>query len=267
LSHEFDEIEEAFDMRTVPAIAAAALLFIVSPPAAGAEASASFDITGGEAWEDRTGFGMMIGLGGVDCTKDFCDDIWDTKLFGSFAGTLGAFYRLIPNLSVFLDFGVAHMNTDFNEVSEADDGKGLLFHFAGGAAFHAPITGWMDAQLGVGIGFAFMRFRTDISMAGPADAAEVRSDHRGLNFEIRSAVDIYLFSAAPNFAVGPYFKLGIPYWAKVCYYSEAPDVFTAGDEFCGKPDEIEKDMPTGRTWHFDETPFLIHLGLAAKYTF
>jgi len=253
-------------MRTGLAIAAAVSILALSAPAAAEEFAAEWSITGGEAWEQRTGFGVMLGVGGVDCTKDFCDKTWGTKFFGSFEGIVGAYYRLIPNLSFFLDFGLAHMNTDFTEVPEADDGRGILFHFVGGAAFHAPITGWMDAQLGFGIGFARMKLLTTVTQASPAEDVEVSTKHLGVDFELRFAVDIYLFSAAPTFAIGPYFKLGLPYWVKVCYDSPFADVFANGDS-CGKPDEIEQETSPDRTWHFDETPFLIHFGLDAKYTF
>jgi hypothetical protein len=192
---------------------------------------------------------------------------------GSFEGIVGAYYRLIPNLSFFLDAGVAHMNTDFTEVEEADDGRGILFHIVGGAAFHAPITGWMDAQLGFGVGFARMRLLTTYQPPGPTggDKLDVDTKHYGVDFELRFAVDVYLFSAAPTFAVGPYFKLGLPYWARVCYNSPPGSTIfmvTSGEE-CGDPDDIEAETyeGSGRTWHFDETPFLIHFGLAAKYTF
>lgn len=253
-------------MRTGLAIAAAAALLALAAPAATEEVSASWSLTGGEAWEGRTGFGMMLGFGGVDCTKDFCDKTWGTKFFGSFEGTLGAYYRLIPNLSFFLDFSVAHMNTDFTEVDDTDDGRGILFHFILGAAFHAPITGWMDAQLGFGIGYAHMKLLTIYEQTAPAEEVEVSTTHKGVDFELRFAVDIYLFSAAPTFAVGPYFKLGLPYWVSACYDSPSNEIFAQGDA-CGKPDDIEQETSTPRTWHFDETPFLIHFGLAAKYTF
>jgi hypothetical protein len=258
-------------MRTGLAIAAAALLLAASASAAAEEASASasWSLTGGEAWEGRTGFGVMLGVGGVDCTKDFCDDTWDTKFFGSIEGLIGVYYRLIPNLSVFLDFGFAHLNTGFNEVPDADDGKGFLFHFVGGAAFHAPITGWMDAQLGFGLGFAYLGFETDVAYESAAlagERAQVSTTHKGVDFELRFAVDVYLFSAAPTFAVGPYFKLGMPYWVEACYDSQRADIFGNGDA-CGKPDDLQKDDATTQSWHWDEKPFLIHFGLAAKYTF
>ena len=253
-------------MRIGLGIAAAALTLALSSPAAAEELAAEWSITGGEAWEGRTGFGVMLALGGVDCTKDFCDKTWGTKFMGSFEGIIGFYYRLIPNLSFFLDFGLAHMNTDFTEVPEADDGAGVLFHFVGGAAFHAPITGWMDAQLGFGIGFARMKLETIIEQATQPTEAEVLTKHLGVDFELRFAVDIYLFSAAPTFAVGPYFKLGLPYWVKTCYESQVDDVFTFGDA-CGSPDDIEQETSLARTWHFDDTPFLIHFGLDAKYTF
>ncbi|MBW2278761.1 MAG: hypothetical protein JRF63_14815 [Deltaproteobacteria bacterium] len=257
-------------MRIGLAIAAtASLMLAFSSPAAAEEYAADWSITGGEAWEGRTGFGVMLGLGGVDCTKDFCDKTWGTKFMGSFEGIVGFYYRLIPNLSFFLDFGLAHMNTDFSEVDDADDGSGLLFHFVGGAAFHAPITGWMDAQLGFGIGFARMKLETMNDPPAPSEEVEVSTTHLGVDFELRFAVDIYLFSAAPTFAVGPYFKLGMPYWAKVCYDSPPGSaIFTVGDS-CGNADDIEKEVTeaSGRTWHIDETPFLIHFGLDAKYTF
>jgi len=256
-------------MRIGLAIAAATLTLAFASPAAAEEYAADWSITGGEAWEGRTGFGVMLALGGVDCTKDFCDKTWGTKFMGSFEGIVGFYYRLIPNLSFFLDFGLAHMNTDFSEVDEAEDGRGVLFHFVGGAAFHAPITGWMDAQLGFGIGFARLKAMTTYQPPAPADSVEVSTTHLGADFELRFAVDIYLFSAAPTFAVGPYFKLGLPYWAKVCYDSPPGSaIFTVGDS-CGSADDIEQEVTeaSGRTWHFDETPFLIHFGLDAKYTF
>jgi hypothetical protein len=257
-------------MRRVIATAAVLFSLALASPAA-AQVSASWDITGGEAWEERTGFGMMIGFGGVDCTKDYCNKTWGTKFFGSFEGTVGAFYRLIPNLTFFLDFGLAHMNTDFTEVEGADDGRGVLFHFVGGGAFHAPITGWMDAHLGFGLGFAWMKLKTEIEQAAPAEPVEVSTTHKGVDFEFRFGADIYLFSAAPTFSVGPYVKLAIPYWVSVCYDSPSGDVFAEG-KHCGKPDDIEKDTynpndPSSRSWNFDETPMLIHFGLAAKYVF
>jgi hypothetical protein len=259
-------------MRIGLAIAAAALMLALAPPSEAEEYAAEWSITGGEAWEGRTGFGVMLGLGGVDCTDDFCNKTWGTKFLGSFEGIIGLYYRVIPNLSFFLDFGLAHMNTDFAEINEADDGRGVLFHFVGGGAFHAPITGWMDAQLGFGIGFARLKALTTVTQTPPAQDVEVVSKHLGVDFELRFAVDIYLFSAAPTFAVGPYFKLGLPYWVKVCYDSPpaqaGTQIFAAGDS-CGSADDIEQETSdaSGRTWHFDDTPFLIHFGLDAKYTF
>ncbi|MFO8071796.1 MAG: hypothetical protein R6V85_07965 [Polyangia bacterium] len=243
----------------------------VTPPsvAAAKDVSLGWDITGGSAWEKRTGFGVAAGLGGVDCTDDYCDHTWDTSFFGSFAGFAGGYWRPISNLVISVDAGMAYVNTDVDgwwRDADIDDDRGMLFQLIGAGSFHAPITGWMDAHLGLGIGYAYLGFWSDV------DGFDIHTTHHGLDFELRTGADLYLFSSAPTFALGIYFRLGMPVWIRACYDVEDAGTFGVPEEKdCDDPDDLEQSLQDPRPGYYaydiDEGPFLVHFGIAVKYGF
>jgi hypothetical protein len=219
--------------------------------AAAQDAEVGWDITGGQSWDGRTGLGLMAGLGGNDCTDDYCSELWDTRFFGSIGGFVGVFYRLIPNLSVFADFHLGYVNTD---TSWGEDDGGMLIQFLAGGEFHAPITGWLDAHLGLGIGFAHLRTHSALD-----DGTEVRGSLNGFDIEARVGADVYLFSEVPTLGLGPYFKLGFPVWLGQCLEG------LGGADGCGDPGDFDDLGQSGLKK--DDLPFLVHFGLAARYGF
>jgi hypothetical protein len=211
-----------------------------------------WSITGGKAWEDRVGPGVMLALGGNTCTDDYCDDTLDVKLIGSFGSTIGFYYRLIPNLVFFADLHFAYMNTDYTDLLKDD--RGFLFQVTGGAEFHAPFTGWFEAYLGAGVGFALLRAKGN-TLSG--DFKRVES-LRGVNIEMKIGADVYPFSRVPTLGMGPLFKMGFAIWPTACVEMD-------GDRWCDSPDVVsEQDDDMGDV---DETPFIIFIGLSAKYGF
>jgi hypothetical protein len=242
-------------MLTRIAAAAIALAILSTPgPAEAQSAEIGWDITGGQSWEGRTGLGLMIGVGGNDCTDDYCTELWDTRFFGSIGGFVGVFYRLIPNLSVFADFHLGYINTD---TSWGEDDGGMLIQLIAGGEFHAPITGWLDAHLGLGLGFAHLRTQTE-----RADGGAAGSRLNGFDIELRFGTDVYLFSAVPTLGLGPYFKLGFPIWLGQCVEGLGP----SGEvDECGDPGSFDDLGQPGLKQ--DDLPFLVHFGLGAKYGF
>ncbi|MCP4602918.1 MAG: hypothetical protein GY847_20785 [Proteobacteria bacterium] len=239
--------QRAFSVIYIPVL----LACLTWAHSAAARGTNNWDLTGGPPWENRTGPGIMIAVGGNDCTDEHCDDMWDTSFFGSIAGTIGFFYRIIPNLVLLVDIHFGYVNTDMkiNEGRDKyslDDDSGFLFQAVGGAEFHGPITGWLDAYVGLGIGFSLLNTRGD----KPNNSGEYHESLRGVNFELRTGVDIYPFSRIPTFGTGPFFRLGLPYWAKGC-------IQDGNLESCNDPDDMS----------FNALPFLVHFGLAFKYGF
>lgn len=209
--------------------------------------SGTWDITGGLPWKNRVGPGVMLALGGNDCTDEMCDDDFDTSFGGSFGATAGFFYRFLPNLSAFVDFHFGYINSD---VEGMRDDKGFLFQTIVGAEFHAPITGWLDAYLGLGIGFAYLRGTGEL-VTTDADTSE---DFKGVDFELRIGADVYPFSAVPTLGAGLMFRLGMVHWPTTCF-----DDGTSSKE-CDDPGDaywVEKD----------DLPFLVHFGMTVKYGF
>ncbi len=239
-------------MCTRIAAAIIAIAALGSPqPAAAQNAEIGWEITGGEAWENRTGLGLTIGVGGNDCTNDHCTEFWDTRFFGSIGGFVGAFYRLIPNLSVFADFHMGYINTD---TSWGEDDGGMLIQVIAGGEFHAPITGWLDAYLGLGLGFAHLRAHATLD-----DDSEAETSLNGFDIELRFGTDVYLFSSAPTLGIGPYFRLGFPIWVTQCLKG------IGGLDECGEAGSYDDLDLSGL--NKDDLPFLVHFGLAAKYGF
>lgn len=220
-----------------------------------AQSNVGWDITGGQVWEDRVGVGVLAGLGGVDCTDDYCERYWDTKFIGSIEGVAGIYWRIIPNVVVLIDFSLGYVNADIDR-PHIDDDRGATFQVVAAGEFHAPISGWLDAYVGLGIGFAYLGFWAEEEPG----AHEFHHALKGLDFEFRTGADLYLFSSAPTLGMGPYFKLDFPVWLAACVETEgAPDD-------CDHPDDIaDNDYYDG--YHFDELPFLVHFGIQLKYGF
>lgn len=225
-------------------------MVLFSSPSSSQE-SIGWSLTGGKPWEDRVGAGVSLAVGGNDCTDDYCDDQLDTRLLGSFGTTLGGFYRIIPNLVVFLDFHVAYMNTDYTALLRDD--RGFLFQVTGGAELHTPFTGWFEAYAGLGFGYALLRAKGQRL----TDGAERVESLRGVNFELKIGADVYLFSRVPTLGFGPLFRLGFVVWPTACVHENKESV-------CDDPDVLgERDDMA----YIDETPFLVFIGLAARYGF
>ncbi len=192
----------------------------------------------------------MLAIGGNDCTDDYCDDFWDTSFFGSIAGTVGFYYRIFPNLVVLAEIHTGYINTDRESM---DNDAGFLFEVTPAVEFHGPITGWLEAFVGFGVGFSYLGFWGDIDGTN----VDVHHSLNGLNFEFRTGIDFYPFSKAPTLGGGVLFRLGLPYWAQACVESE-------DDKECDDPDDMD-DYPG--VDYMDDLPFLVHLGLTVKYGF
>ncbi len=211
---------------------------------------------GGDIWKERTGPGVSLAIGGNDCTNKHCSELWDSHLVGSIAATLGFNWRVFPNLSVYLDGHIGYLNTDYNFLegyADIDDDRGMLVQGIAGAAFHLPVNGWLDLNLGFGLGYAMVRF------TGFNRGQDYSVTYKGVDFEFKMGGDFYLFSNVPTLAIGPLFRLGLAVWPSVCIEDQASGV----SEDCGKPDS------QGRDWgsSFGETPFLIFLGVSTRYGF
>jgi opacity protein-like surface antigen len=222
-------------------------LGICSPSAAAAPEFASsggkWTLDGGQAWKDRVGPGLYAQLGAVACDDHWCEGDWDSEFFGSLDGTIGFFFRIVPNWAVFFDLGTALLPADRNHF---DDDHGFLFRTVGGAEFHVPVTGWLDTYAGLGIGFAYLRF------TGETGNDDVKQALLGIDFELRTGATVYLFSRAPGLGLGLYYRLGLAAWPTACV--EAGDY----DE-CDDIDDTEVDD--------DDLPFLHHLGAELRYGF
>lgn len=241
-------------MRTTMTLATICCLIALTEPAS-AQRQVSFDITGGPAWQLRTGPGVMLSLGGNTCLREFCDEVWDTGFFGSFGASYGFFYRIIPNAVAFAELhtGYIHTEREIDPSAEKlkDDG-GFLFQLTVGGEFHLPVTGWLDPYAGLGIGFAHLGLSADYKNQ-PGD--EIRDSLNGFNFEMRVGVDVYPISSIPTLGIGPQMRMGFVAW---------PDGGVCSDngmlglkDACGDDSELKGE----------ERPFLFHLGLAAKYAF
>ncbi|MDD5309260.1 MAG: outer membrane beta-barrel protein [Deltaproteobacteria bacterium] len=244
--------------RFFPMVVAAC---VALPITAAAQSTIAWDITGGREWQNRTGPGIMAGIGGNDCTDHYCDDHrWDTSFFGSIGGTLGFFYRIIPNAAVFVDGDLGYMNTSLDNM---DDDKGMLFELVAGGEFHVPATGWLDPYMGFGMGFAYLGGWATTKIHGNQyiHSLDYYESLKGFDFEIKIGVDVYPFSSVPNLALGPMFRLGMPLWLDVCI-----DIEDGYDE-CKSPDDMEDELQAYRVGDFDkgDLPFLVHFGLYMKY--
>jgi opacity protein-like surface antigen len=239
-------------------------LIIASLPAS-AEESMGWSLSGGPVWERRTGPGATLAIGGNSCTGDLCDNSVDTNLFGSFGATFGFQYRLMPNLVVYGDLHTAYLNTDADWGSNLRDDKGFLFQFIAGAEFHVPFTGWLDAYLGLGLGYALLRAK---AFNGSEDANwEQVISLRGVDIEMKIGVDVYPFSAVPNLALGVLFRWGFTIWPTVCFSDD-------GNRTCSSPkDSFNPYGSDYALWDenvsddVSDTPFLVFIGLQAKYIF
>ncbi len=229
--------------------------------------ASGYSIKGDAVWQKRNGFGIAAGFGGVDCLRDYCDDTWETRFGGSIEGYVGGVYRFMPNLAMYFDFTIGHINTDPEGsdigVRDIDNDKGMLIQVLVGAAFHVPITGWLDAHLGFGLGYVYTGWWAEIEPGGNAPNQDVYASFKGLDMELRMGATVYLFSGAPTFGFGPYLRLGFPIWFSACY-----DIEDGADD-CGTPEDIDDDLrdDTGFNWEVDEGPFLVQFGLEMVYGF
>lgn len=215
--------------------------------------AAAWDITGGETWENRTGPGVALAIGGNTCTDEFCDSTLDVKFVPSIAVTPEFYYRLMPNLVVYGDVHIGYLNTNYYGGQGIKDDKGMIFQVTAGGAFHAPITGWLDAYVGLGLGYALLRFKGHNTIAGWDEVISLR----GVNTELKIGADVYPISAAPTFGAGLLLRLGFTAWPRVCHKQD-------DDDFeCEKP----KDAEIEGFEDLENTPFLVFLGLQARYGF
>lgn len=208
-----------------------------------------------QTWHARNGLGITAGFGGVTCGRDYCDSVLDVKIGGSITGTIGAYYRLIPNLVFFGDATFGYVNTNVGVIGSTDTSKdnGFLFQFIAGGAFHVPMKGWFDPYIGLGIGPIILNSKAE------AAGEEFKTSWRGFDIEMRVGANIFLWGVGPmkNFSFGPYLKFGFPIWAKVCQES-------FGDKTCNTPsDWASQDADT--PW--DEKPFMFQVGIEARYGF
>ncbi len=241
-------------MRTFLKIAAFCCVITLSMSAS-AQRQVAFDITGGPAWQLRTGPGVMLTLGGNTCLREYCDEVWDTGFFGSFGASYGFFYRIIPNAVAFAELHTGYIHTE-REIDPLgnplrDDG-GFLFQLTVGGEFHLPVTGWLDPYAGLGIGFAHLGLDAEYK---DQKNDTIKDSFNGFNFEMRVGVDVYPISSLPTLGVGPQMRLGLVAW---------PDQGVCSDnDLTGLEDQCGNDSAAVGA----DRPFLFHLGLAAKYGF
>lgn len=225
--------------------------------------AAAFDIKGGPEWQKRNGFGMGAGFSGIQCMRDFCEDTMETRFGGSIGGYIGGVYRFMPNLSMYFDFTAGLINTDLEARDlggdDVDKDRGLFMAMIVGAAFHVPITGWLDAHMGFGLGYVYTGFWAEVEPGGNANERDWYFSFKGLDFQLRTGAHVYLFSNAPTFGFGPYMRFDFPLWFTACYDIE--DV----DDHCDWPEDLDDDLGPG--WDVDDSPFIFQLGLELVYGF
>jgi hypothetical protein len=199
-------------------------------------------------WQARTGPGLYAGLGGVACDDDWCDDRWDSQLGGSIDATIGFFYRIKPNWVVFFDLSTGLLPSS---APGMDDDHGFLLRSVAGAEFHIPVTGWLDTYAGLGLGFAFLRFRGEVEALN--NDYDYKESLLGVDIELRTGATVYLFSRVPGLGLGVYYRLGLTAWPTACVDNDADD----------KCDDAD-DMVQGRD---DDLPFLHQVGVELRYNF
>jgi len=211
-----------------------------------------------DVWFDRNGLGAVLGIGGLTCARDYCNSTLDAQIFGSIAGTVGAYYRLNPNISFFGDATFAYVNTNFNQVATGDTGSSkegaFEFQFLLGAGFHLPVTGWLDLYATAGLGPILLRAKAE------AGGAEFTHHWGGIDIEMGLGADFYFWSVgfAKNLAIGPYMRLGFPIWPRVCAVAAGD-----GNEICARP----SNQPDRVDYVWNKTPFIFHTGIEVRYDF
>ena len=217
-------------------------LATVSTSAFTGEKAAELELTGGPPWTNRVGPGLMASVSGNDCTDVFCENQWRTGYWGSIGGSVGFYYRILANLVVLAEANLGRVKTGANWL---DEDMGLLFGAAAAAEFHGPIMKWLDSYVGFGIAYSHLRFQGESAQSGgQTDSLQ------GINFELRTGLDFYPFMRAPKLGMGPFFKLGMPWWIHGCTDAE-------GEKTCGYPNDVG----------MDDLPFLVHFGFAVKVGF
>lgn len=206
-----------------------------------------YELRGGPVWEDRVGPGIYGTIGGNGCGKDFCKKDWDARFWGSYGSTVGFYYRFIPNFVLLGEFHFGYMNTHNKRLS---DDTGFLFQSTVAGEFHAPILNWFGIYGGFGIGYAYLGTWAD----NPTDPHldKFHTALHGINFEFRTGCDFYPFERVPNLGFGPFMRVGVPLWLKMCH--EGPGQPIDG---CIGTAELKKDR----------LPVLYHVGAAVKYGF
>ncbi len=224
----------------------AAIAFAVLAVTLVVETGQAFDITGGSAWRRRTGPGLSFGLGLNNCLRDICsdNDYLDTR--ASIAAMIGFFYRIIPNLVIYVDVQTGHVGVN---ARGADDDNAFMFHASAGGEFHLPLTGWVAPYTGFGMGFAYLGAWWKIA----GDDYHVAL--LGLNFDLKIGADFFPFSSVPNLSLGPIFRFGFPVWITGCQDEEY------WEDKCDDVDDI------GYFDDEDDRPHLFFTGVIGRYKF
>jgi hypothetical protein len=233
--------------RALLALGFFGVLLVAAPTAAGPDIVLS--PTGGPVWAMRTGPGVGGVLGINQCFRDYCNHHWDT--LASISATGMFIYRIMPNLAVFVDVHIGHLGAD-SQYYKND--QGVVFGATGGAEFHLPIGGWFDPYVGFGMGYAFLGLFGEMENVPWLSDIEAKNKLHGLNFEMRFGADFFLLGNVPTFSLGPQFRIGFPLWLTHCW--ERGDL-----DDCVQREDFEPRLDG------DDSPFLFHFGVAAKYGF
>ena len=242
------EMVQKSKRRVLAAISGALLMLI--PTLSMSLDSIGWSLAGEPIWQDRTGPGIGIFIGGNDCTDAYChgDDYLKTSIIGSAGATVGFFYRFFPILAVFVDVQAGYLNTNYSWLEED---YGVVFQAVAGAEFHAPINSWAATYLGFGMGYcqlsSFGKSRAEAYAPVALNETEYEASLKGVDFEFKVGVDFYVSEVAPTFGFGPIFRLGFPYWVEACVEGNG----------CGQPTGFDTD----------KLPFLVFVGLGLKYGF
>ncbi|MBN2804319.1 MAG: hypothetical protein JXR91_14585 [Deltaproteobacteria bacterium] len=223
------------------------------------QASGFLSVGGTGIWLKRNGLGATLSVGGLTCYRDYCDTTLDVKIFGSAAGTIGAYYKINPNLSVFGNSTFAYVNTNWSQLStgSANTSKEGAFEwqFIVGAAFHLPVKGWLDLNASAGIGPILLRAK-----ATATNGLEYYHHWAGIDFELGLGADFYFWSVgfAKNLSIGPYMRMGFPIWLRVCAVANGNN-----DEVCDLP----SNQPDNTVQSWKSTPMTFSTGFEVKYDF
>jgi len=169
-------------------------------------------------WDKVSGFGLGIQAGVNGLTEGLCDGN-NLDCYADWAFALIMDYRFAPlqgalpfgfTADIFLENHFAFVGLDPGIMT---DTLGLWYQITLGPRFHFLFFDWLDAYVGMGLGYAHFYAR------GHTKDEHVEGTFKlhGLALEAILGANFYLIEGAPGFGFGPVFRVMFPYWVTGCY--------------------------------------------------